>query len=118
MRIAVSRHRRRIRLVVAAACVVCCGAAWETFASGQENVTQQERIFHPNRLEISRGDTVAILNDDGELLHHAYVATDAFSFDSGEQDPGSTTDIRFTKEGTFAVRCRIHPKMLLVVTVK
>ena len=120
MRNAPSRYSKRIRLAAVAACatIVCVGVAWDTFASGHQAVTQQERIFHPNRLEISRGDTVGILNDDGELLHHAYVATDDFSFDSGEQDPGSTTDIRFTKAGTFAVRCRIHPKMLLEVTVK
>jgi len=104
--------------LAAFAAVVGTGFAWETVAGGHQAVTQKERIFHPNRLDIARGDTVGILNDDGELLHHAYVATDEYNFDSGEQEPGSTTDVRFTKAGIFTVRCRIHPKMSLVVTVK
>jgi plastocyanin len=120
MQNAPSRHSRRIYLVAVAAltAIVCTGFAWDTFAGGRLAVTQQDRIFHPNRLEVDRGDTVDIVNDDGELLHHAYIATDEFSFDSGEQEPGTNTDIRFTKAGTFIVRCRIHPKMSLVVTVK
>jgi plastocyanin len=114
-------HRsKRIRVVAVVACIAIgsAGFAWETFATGHEAVTQQDRIFHPNRLDIARGDIVAVLNNDGELVHHAYVASDDFSFDSGEQEPGTTTDIRFTKAGTFTVRCRIHPKMSLIVTVK
>jgi plastocyanin len=115
-----SHRSTRIGLAAAIgfAVIVNAGYVWESFATGHEAVTQQERIFHPNRLDIARGDIVGVLNDDGELLHHAYVATDEFSFDSGEQEPGSTTDIRFTKAGTFTVRCRIHPKMSLIVTVK
>jgi plastocyanin len=108
----------RVAVTVFLAMTVTGGFALNVFAASREAVSQQERIFHPNRLEITRGDTVGVLNDDGELLHHAYVATDDFNFDSGEQQPGSTTDIRFTKAGTFTVRCRIHPKMALVVTVK
>jgi plastocyanin len=108
----------RVAAGVFLAVTVSSGFALNVFAASREGVSQQERIFHPNRLEITRGDTVGVLNDDGELLHHAYIATDEFNFDSGEQQPGSTTDIRFTKAGTFTVRCRIHPKMSLVVTVK
>jgi plastocyanin len=110
--------RIRIATVVALAVIVCTGFAWDSFSSGLVAVTQQDRVFHPNRLAVNRGDTVDIVNDDGELLHHAYVATDDFSFDSGEQEPGSNTDVRFNQAGTFTVRCRIHPKMSLVVTVK
>jgi plastocyanin len=115
-----SHQSRRIRIVAVAALTAgaCAGFAWSGFATGHAAVTQRDRIFHPSQLDIARGDTVGILNDDGELLHHAYIATDEFSFDSGEQEPGSNTDIRFTKAGTFTVRCRIHPKMSLVVTVK
>jgi plastocyanin len=119
MRSVPPRQRKQRLLVVAAfAAIVCTGFAWATFASRLVTVTQKDRVFHPNRLEIDRGDTVDIVNDDGELLHHAYVASEEFSFDSGEQEPGSNTDIRFTRSGTFTVRCRIHPKMSLVVTVK
>ena len=79
---------------------------------------QKNRIFEPHSLQLQVGDVVRIINDDGELLHHAYVKSDTFSYDSGEQEPGSATDIRFTAAGTFAVLCGIHPKMRLNVTVR
>jgi plastocyanin len=105
-------------LALAAALVLAIGFAWSAFAIARIAVTQHDRIFHPDRLEVARGDTVPVVNDDGELIHHVYVSTEEFSFDSGEEAPGSTINIRFTAAGTFTVRCRIHPKMALVVTVK
>ncbi|MGC1464444.1 MAG: hypothetical protein WA792_01800 [Pseudolabrys sp.] len=59
-----------------------------------------------------------IVNDDGDLLHHAYIDSDKFTFDSGDQEPGSKTNIVFTVPGTFNVLCAIHPKMKLVVHVR
>ena len=111
-------HKCRIAAVAALTLIATAAVAWDAVAVVRLAVTQQERIFHPNRLDVTRGDTVGVQNDDGELIHHAYVATDDFNFDSGEQQPGSTTNIRFTVSGTFTVRCRIHPKMALIVTVK
>ena len=108
----------RFAVGVFLAVTISGGSALQVFAAARAGVTQRDRVFHPNQLAVARGDTVGISNDDGELLHHAYVATDGFNFDSGEQEPGTTTDIQFTKAGTFTVRCRIHPKMSLVVTVK
>lgn len=81
-------------------------------------VSQKDRLFQPGVLALDRGDVVEMIDDDAPLLHHAYVATPEFSFDSGEQLPGSRTEIRFTVPGTFTVRCAIHPKMHLVVTVR
>lgn len=81
-------------------------------------VSQKGREFHPNELTIKRGDTVEIVNDDGDLRHHAYVKSDNFNFDSGDQEPGSKTDIVFSVAGDFDVLCAIHPKMKLVVHVK
>ena len=80
-------------------------------------ISQRNREFHPASLTIGVGDTVTIVNDDGDLHHHAYVSSRSFSFDSGDQLPGSRTDIVFTVPGQFNVLCGIHPKMRLVVTV-
>ena len=80
-------------------------------------VSQRGRAFHPGAMSIKRGDTLQIVNDDGDLLHHAYVDADGFSFDSGDQPPGSKTNISFTKSGVFTILCGIHPKMRMVVTV-
>lgn len=80
-------------------------------------ISQRNREFHPASLTIAVGDTVTVVNDDGDLHHHAYVSNRNFSFDSGDQLPGSRTDIVFTVPGRFNVLCGIHPKMRLVVTV-
>ena len=117
---ATPRRAESLRTTAAAALAVTiiAGLTWDALAAARVVVSQRDRIFQPNRLEITRGDTVRVENDDGELIHHAYVATDGFNFDSGEQQPGSAANIRFTAAGTFTVRCLIHPKMALVVTVK
>ena len=80
-------------------------------------VSQRGRAFLPGIMAIRQGDTIEIVNDDGDLLHHAYIDNPDFSFDSGDQEPGSRTDVVFTKTGTFTVLCGIHPKMKMTVTV-
>jgi plastocyanin len=92
------------------------GAAWTEQAP--HVITQKGRAFHPLTLTINRGDTLQFFDDDGDLLHHAYVESDTFNFDSGDQQPGSRTNVVFSVPGTFNVLCGIHPKMKLVVTVK
>ncbi|KAB1074092.1 plastocyanin [Methylobacterium planeticum] len=80
-------------------------------------VSQKGRAFLPVSLAVERGETVTIVNDDSDLLHHLYVESDRFTFDSGDQMPGSRTAITFTEAGTFQVLCGIHPKMKLAVRV-
>ncbi len=102
----------------------CCGAAlawalgaWAAWAADIPVVTQANRKFQPQQIEVARGGTVRFVNDDGQLLHHIYSTSPAFSFDSGEQEPGKTVEERFPVAGTFTVLCGIHPKMRLLVTV-
>lgn len=92
-------------------------ATLATAATGAR-VSQKNRTFEPRDVSVARGDTVEVLNDDGELLHHIYVSARGFEFDSGEQEPGAKVDIRFPAAGTYTVLCRIHPRMRLNVTVK
>ena len=81
-------------------------------------VSQRGREFRPELLNVKQGDVVRIVNDDGDLSHHAYVASERFNYDSGDQAPGARADIAFTVAGTFNVLCGIHPKMRLVVNVQ
>jgi plastocyanin len=81
-------------------------------------VTQKRRTFTPKEVTIDAGSTVLFVNDDGELLHHVFARNPQFSFDLGEQPAGSQTLVRFTTRGTFQVRCEIHPRMQLDVTVR
>jgi plastocyanin len=100
-------------LYILAAVPLLAASTTETY-----QVRQKGQQFNPGVLSIQRGQTVEIINDDGELIHHAYVDSKTFSFDSGDQEPGSSTDIVFTVPGNFVVLCGIHPKMRLDVEVK
>jgi plastocyanin len=91
---------------------------YDALAAQTHQITQKSRSFNPGTIEIRRGDTLSILNDDGELLHHAYVRDGGMTFDSGEQEPGTRVQIRFPSNGQYTVKCDIHPRMRLVVTVK
>jgi plastocyanin len=107
-----------VRAVVAAVMLTLLGeVAWAALGAPPYQVSQKGRAFRPGELTIRRGETVQIVNDDGDLLHHAYVDSEQFSFDSGDQEPGSKTDVTFPVAGTFSVLCGIHPKMKLTVHV-
>ena len=94
------------------------GSLGFALGSGVEvNVSQKGRAFMPASIEINKGDTLSIHNDD-EYIHQVFVASPSFNFDSGEQGVGQTVNITFPAAGTFQVLCAIHPKMRLDVIVK
>lgn len=86
--------------------------------AASHRVTQKGRAFAPGAITLRAGESIAIVNDDGELVHHAYLEGPDFSFDTGEQLPGSKTVVTFPKSGQFTILCGIHPKMKLAVAVK
>jgi len=102
---------RRWTIVVAAVAF-----AYAAYAAVPPVISQKGKVFSPGRVTIAVGTTLRIVNDD-RVLHHVYIESPDFNYDSGEQPPGKTAAITFAKDGTFAVRCEIHPKMLLEVTV-
>jgi plastocyanin len=81
-------------------------------------ISQAGRVFSPGEITINRGETVQFFNDDADLVHHVYLDSDLLKFDSGDQQPGSRTNIIFPVPGDFTALCAIHPKMKLVVHVK
>jgi len=113
--------KERMRTVAAVALVtvlVTISGTLAGLAAAQFSVSQKGRNFTPLDVTLKRGDTVLIVNDDADLRHHAYIDSDKFKFDSGDQEPGSKTSIAFPVAGTFEVLCAIHPKMKLNVTVQ
>ena len=86
-------------------------------AAATHRIVQKGRAFGVGEITIARGDTLLFTNED-EFLHQIYVASGGMTFDSNEQAPGQTIDVNFPSAGTFAVRCHIHPKMLLTVRVQ
>jgi len=109
---------RRPLAVLAGAIVLTTLGALVGLALPRYTISQKGREFHPGEISIKRGEVLQIVNDDVDLLHHAYIDSPRFSFDSGDQQPGSRTDITFPVAGDFDVLCAIHPKMRLVVHVQ
>ncbi|MCJ2069076.1 plastocyanin [Methylobacterium sp. J-030] len=118
-RIALSlQWRISVPVVLALALGAACGLlVTEQLQASGIMVSQKGRMFHPDNLAVARGEVVTFVNDDSDLLHHVFVESDTFNFDSGDQEPGSRTPITFSERGTFQVLCGIHPKMKLVVRV-
>jgi plastocyanin len=108
--------RRVIRVIILCGAMAAGGAL--ALAAAPYTISQKGRAFHPGEITIKRGETIEIVNDDGDLRHHAFIDTPGFTFDSGDQEPGSKSDITFAKPGDFDVLCAIHPKMKLTVHVQ
>ncbi len=100
-----------------AGAVVAGTLAGAALGAGPYAISQKDREFRPAEISIKRGEVLRFVNDDGELLHHAYLSSDTFSFDSGDQQPGSKFDVTFSVPGDYTVLCGSHPKMKLVVHV-
>ena len=86
-------------------------------ADDAHTIVQNGRAFHPVEVTINHGEALDFSNQD-EFIHQIYVDSAGFQYDSAEQPPGETLQIKFPDAGTFPVRCHIHPKMLLTVHVK
>lgn len=113
-------RRRRCGWLVASVTIlvgISVGGAWAGLEQQKFRVSQKDQAFRPGELSLKRGDAIDIANDDDDLLHHAYVDSEKFKFDSGDQEPGTTVEIVFPVTGTFMVLCGIHPRMKLKVHV-
>jgi plastocyanin len=60
---------------------------------------------------------VTFVNDD-DNVHNVYSATPGQEFDLGAQQPGTAGSHVFATSGEVKVRCAIHPRMRLTVTVE
>jgi plastocyanin len=94
-------------------------AAFVAVAAGGADyrISQHDRVFMRSEIGVLVGDIIHFDNND-DIIHQIFVASPDFHFDSAESDPGDTIDVTFSKPGIFYVRCHIHPKMSLRVTVK
>ena len=118
--------RRRLRRTIAI-CLKYSGRSIFVFAlastvtaagaAAVHRIVQKGRAFSVAQISLAPGESLIFTNED-EFLHQIYVDSRDMSFDSDEQAPGQTIEIKFPRSGTFPVRCHIHPKMLLVVTVR
>jgi plastocyanin len=80
-------------------------------------ITQKGLQFSSTELAVSKGQVVVFMNDD-RTPHNITVSGDGMNLNGGLQQPGAEFRVPFSKPGTYAVSCGIHPKMKLSVTVK
>jgi plastocyanin len=80
-------------------------------------IDQQNKEFSQKSVSIKVGDSVKFVNKD-DMVHDVHSTSDGYDFDLGAQKPGSETSYTFDKPGKVKVRCAIHPKMKLEVTVE
>lgn len=80
-------------------------------------VSQKGRAFATRELRIARGDTVRFANDD-DFPHQIQARGPGLELDSDLQAPGESLAVPFPAAGAFEVRCGVHPKMRLTITVQ
>ncbi len=84
-------------------------------AASASSVTIKNFAFGPATVNVSVGDTVTWTNQDG--APHTATANDG-SFDTGQLTKGKSGSHTFSKAGTFAYICSVHPNMKGTVVVK
>ncbi|HEV8640592.1 MAG TPA: plastocyanin/azurin family copper-binding protein [Methylomirabilota bacterium] len=88
-----------------------------TLAAGSDIVVvQRNKTFSPHEIQIRVGDRVVFVNED-EVTHNVYSPTPGLEFNIRSQQPGQSDVVSFSKPGVLEVRCAIHPKMKMRVTV-
>ncbi len=89
-----------------------CAAA---LAATGHTVTQKGKAFSADSMTIAAGDSITFKNNDS--VKHNILIKD-IDFNSGTQEPGQEAVAKFANAGEFKVRCGIHPKMKMTVTVQ
>jgi plastocyanin len=86
-------------------------------AYGETVVNQKDKQFSQEVLTIKSGQKVHFVNDDN-VTHNLMIKDPSGAGRPGiVQKPGEQSDVEFSGAGEHEVRCLIHPKMKLRITV-
>jgi plastocyanin len=112
-----SRHRQQIAIAlgVVGLALLLAGLRGVTASAGGAQASEDKVVrvsienfaFRPATLKVDRGTRVAFANRS----RAAHTATRAGSFDTGRIAAGKSTLVRFSRSGSFAYHCKIHPAM-------
>lgn len=114
-----------MKSAMTAAIAMALGAAVSFAATGyvlaqgaptEATVVQREIAFDNANVTIRAGGSVIFVNED-RFGHNVFSETAGGEFDVGRQAPNTRIAVPFRRAGTFAVLCRIHPRMSMTVTV-
>jgi plastocyanin len=86
----------------------------DVHAAASTGVTIKNFAFSPGTTSVNVGDTITWTNQDS--APHTATANDG-SFDTGTLSKGKSGSHTFTKAGSFAYICSVHPSMKGTVTV-
>ncbi len=98
----------------AAGAAVCCAVYGAFAAGGPTRVGIDNFTFNPGTITVPVGATVEWVNDDD--IPHTVVETEG-AFSSAALDTEDKFSFTFTKAGTFAYYCSLHPHMVGKVVV-
>lgn len=73
--------------------------------------------FSESMITIAPGDTMTFFIHD-QYTHNVHSTSEGHAFDLGLQTPGVVMTHKFSTKGKVNVRCKIHPKMKIDVTVQ
>ena len=80
-------------------------------------IIQKKRSFGASNLSARMGDQLVFVNGD-PYAHNVYSVAPRGWLDLGIQEEGDRGTVVLNARGTFDIRCRIHPKMRIMVTVE
>ena len=84
--------------------------------AAEYTVIEENKSFDQKEITIKVGDSIKFVNKD-KHTHNVYSKTKGHEFDVGGQKAGTANSITFSKSGKIKVRCAMHPKMKLTITV-
>lgn len=106
---------RRLRTAALAAILAVPLVAAGSTVDG--DVDQKGLRFTKSSIAISVGGTMRFHNSDDVIHNIMTIDENDEPEDQGLQKPGETIVTKFDKAGTYQVRCAIHPKMKMTVSV-
>lgn len=81
-----------------------------------QSVSIKNFAYSPASMTVPVGTTVTWTNNDS--VAHTVTSDSGKILDSGTIQPGQTFSFTFTKAGTYAYHCAIHPRMKATMTVQ
>jgi plastocyanin len=101
---------------IAIRCLATIALSGSLAFAADHQIIQKDRSFSQSQITIKVGDKIVFQNAD-DVTHNVFSITPGMEFDLRRQAPGASSSVPFDKAGVAEVRCSIHPKMKLIVTV-
>lgn len=85
--------------------------------AADRTIKQKNKEFSHKEITIAPGEKLVFQNDD-DVTHNVFSVSKVNAFTIKVQKPSESSTVEFKEEGVTEVRCAIHPRMKLLVTVK